>query len=53
MALFSSHNFNYMGDGFSSSSSSDDEMLKQLFMGIDRQSHVLKNFIIPMDACSN
>jgi hypothetical protein len=53
MALFSSHGFKYMGDGFSSSSSSDDEMLEQLFMGMDRQNHVPKNFIIPMHACSN
>jgi hypothetical protein len=28
MALFSSHGFNYMGDGSSSSSSSNDEMLE-------------------------
>jgi hypothetical protein len=53
IALFSSHDFNYMGNGSSSFSSSDDEMSEQLFMGMDRQNHVPKNFIIHAHVRSN
>ncbi len=37
MASFSSHGFSSLGGGFSSSFSSDNEMLKQLFVNMDRQ----------------
>jgi hypothetical protein len=37
MASFSSHGFSFMGGGFSSSSSNDNEMLEQLFVNMDRQ----------------
>jgi inosine/xanthosine triphosphate pyrophosphatase family protein len=37
MASFSSHGFSFMGGGFNSSSSNDNEMVEQLFVNMDRQ----------------
>jgi hypothetical protein len=37
MASSSNHVFNYIGDGLSYSSSSDDQILEQFFVDMDRQ----------------
>jgi hypothetical protein len=37
MASSSNHVFNYIGNGLSYSSSSDDQIFKQLFVDVDRQ----------------
>jgi len=40
MASSSSHGSSFIGDGFSSSSLGDDEILEQLFVHVDRQKNV-------------
>jgi hypothetical protein len=37
MASFSSHGFSSMGNSYSSSSSSDNKILEELFLDLDRQ----------------